>query len=52
MLNFYLGVAQLGRAPDLGSGGRGFKSHHLDQRVESAIILVLRTTVLMAEMVS
>ena len=26
----YLGVAQFGRAPDLGSGGRGFKSHYLD----------------------
>lgn len=26
----YLGVAQFGSVPDLGSGGRGFKSHHPD----------------------
>ena len=27
----YLGVAQLGRAPGLGPGGYGFKSHLSDQ---------------------
>ena len=26
-----VGVAQLARAPDCGSGGRGFKSHHPPQ---------------------
>ena|SRR5579872_1338278 len=26
-----VGVAQLGRAPDCGSGGRGFESHHPPQ---------------------
>src|ERR1035441_5098189 len=28
---FAVGVAQLGRAPDCGSGGRGFESHHPPQ---------------------
>ena len=37
----YLGVAQLGRAPDLGSGGRGFKSHPLDHSVVLWEVLLL-----------
>ena len=32
----YLGVAQLGRAPDLGSGGPGFNSQHSDQFPEGS----------------
>ena len=28
---FFLSVAQFGSVPDLGSGGREFESHHLDQ---------------------
>ena len=31
LLKFYPGLAQFGRAPDLGSGGRGFKSRISDQ---------------------
>ena len=44
----YRGVAQFGRAPRSGRGGRGFKSRHLDQRdagskvaLDSALFLCL-----------
>jgi hypothetical protein len=30
-VNYVVGVAQLVRVPDCGSGGRGFKSHHPPQ---------------------
>ena len=35
LLKFYPGLAQFGRAPDLGSGGRGFKSRISDQPNEA-----------------
>lgn len=35
IINKYLGVAQLGRVPEWGSGGRRFKSSHPDQKRSS-----------------
>ena len=32
---FMVGVAQLVRAPDCGSGGRGFESHHPPHQVNN-----------------
>ena len=36
-----VGVAQLVRAPDCGSGGRGFKSHHSPHLLMSSILNIL-----------
>ena len=32
-----VGVAQLVRAPDCGSGGRGFKSHHSPKKKQAKL---------------
>ena len=42
MQNSMVGVAQLVRAPDCGSGGRGFKSHHSPQKAPNGAFFMTK----------